>query len=78
MESNEWYIGDRLRVDVTYMGAEATNYTDITQEISDLSYAQVDVHYLTEIPEFGSFAGVVVASIAIGTVALFSMRKKRA
>ena len=77
-ESNQWYVGDRVRVDVTYMSAEATNYTDITEDHSADSFAQVDVHYLTEIPEFGSFVGVVVASIAIGTVALFSMRKRKA
>jgi hypothetical protein len=70
-------IDDTVRVDTTYSGAPATNNTVLTSDMFVSGYAQVDVHYLTEIPEFGSLFGVLLVSIMIGAVALLSSRRKR-
>lgn len=76
-ESGDYDVGDTIQVVSTYNSVEATNSEEVTEDMEEFGLAQVDVHYLTEIPEFGSFAGVVVASIAVGAVAMLSMRKRR-
>ena len=70
--------GDTIQVVATYNSVEATNSTAVTALMEGNGIAGMDVHYLTEIPEFGSLFGVLLVSIALGVVALSSSRRKRA
>lgn len=76
-EAAQMNVGDTVRVDTSYSGAPATDDIVLTSDMFASGYAQIDVHYLTEIPEFGSFFGVLLVSIALGVVALSSSRRKR-
>lgn len=73
-EMASWVIGDEMRTTATYGAAEDSN-TGITDEFSTL---QIDVQFTTEIPEFGSLAGVLVTMAIIGVVATVSLRRKKA
>ena len=77
VEDAEYDVGHTIRVDVTYNSVPTSESVIVTTTMETTGLAQVDVHYLTEIPEFGSFAGVAVASIAVGAIAMLSMRKRK-
>jgi hypothetical protein len=70
----QWNVGDTIRVVATFNSVQEEN----TTTASDLGTEQVDINYTTEIPEFGSVAGSLVAVIAVAGVAtLFVWKKPR-
>jgi hypothetical protein len=48
-----------------------------TASCDDTGNQQVDVHFETAIPQFGSLIGAFVASCLVGTVAIVTIRKKK-
>lgn len=64
--SAEWEIGYTVQVIATGPAGQAVNST----AAPDLAQVTVDVHFNYEIPEFGFDAGVLVAGIGVGLVAV--------
>ena len=69
----DWQIGDTVRTTVTYSSNQ--EYEEAPAEAD--TTMQIDVTFSYAIPEFGSFAGVVVATVLMGSVAIISMRRQR-
>ncbi len=69
-----WNIGDTIRTTATYNTEQ-----EFEEEIADADGTlQIDVNFAFAIPEFGSFPGVIIATVLVGSVALMSMRRRRA
>lgn len=71
---SEWNTGDVVEVTVTYGGDQEV----ATGSDDGDGYLQIDVVFTTEIPEFGSLAGVLVTMGIVGVIATASMRRKKA
>ncbi len=69
-----WNIGDTVRTTATYDTVE--EWAEVPAEAD--TTVQIDIHFAFEIPEFGSFPGVIIATVLVGSVALMSMRRRRA
>ena len=68
-----WQIGDTIRTTATYGSYQ--EFEEAPAEADTLM--QIDITFSYEIPEFGSFVGVVVATVLMGSVAVISMRRQR-
>ena len=69
----DWQIGDTVRTTVTY-----SSYQEYDEAVTDeYGTVQIDITFAYAIPEFGSFFGVVVATVLMGSVAVISMRRQR-
>ena len=70
----DWNVGDTVRTTATYNAQQ-----EYDEAIADAgSTVGIDIHFTFEIPEFGSFPGVVIATVLVGSVALMSIRRRRA
>ena len=69
---SDWDVGDTVETTATFGSL-------VDSEIAVASFAtlQIDVTFAYAIPEFGSFFGVVVATVLMGSVAVISMRRQR-
>src|SRR4030042_409853 len=60
-----WNIGDTVRTTATYNTEQ-----EFEEEIADADGTmQIDVNFAFAIPEFGSFPGVIIATVLVGSVA---------
>jgi hypothetical protein len=76
--ASEYNLGDTIRVVASKNSEIEQNETVVDQVTVDSGSAEVDVHFIYAIPEFGSLTGTVVAMSAIALVgaALFARRRK--
>ena len=70
----DWTEGDLFRTTATY-GEEQESDTDNAPSGS-VAVLQIDIQFSFAIPEFGSFVGVLVASVLMGALAVYKVRKK--
>jgi len=70
----DWQIGDTVRTTATYNTIE--DYEEAVATSSTM--VNIDIHFAFEIPEFGSLPGVLVATLMVGAVAVFAVRKRQA
>ena len=75
--TGDYEVGDTLLVTVTCGLGEKQNSTVVTQGMVDLTEAEINVKYSTEIPEFGGLLGVVTITIALGFVAVVLVGRKK-
>lgn len=69
-----WNTGDTIEAFATYNSVQSlTNTTTCT--VSPLQ--NVDIHYETAIPQFGSIVGSVLASVFVGSVAVLALGYRR-
>lgn len=68
--SSVWEVGDTILVTATYNLNEQSNQAFA----DDVGFQQIDVHFGTVIPEFGSLFGPVVAVVAIACLVRFRSR----
>lgn len=71
---SDWEVDDTVETTATF-GSWVESETGVATSATVL---QIDITFAYAIPEFGSFAGVVVAMALIGSVAVISMRRQRA
>ena len=71
---SDWTEGDLFRATATFASQQesAEDYAPS----GAVEILQIDVQFSFEIPEFGSAIGVLVASVVMGAVALYKVRKK--
>lgn len=70
----DWQIGDTVRTTATYNTVE-----EFEEGVADGStVVNLDIHFAFEIPEFGSLLGVLAATMLMGTIAVFSVRRRKA
>ena len=71
---SDWETGNTIEATATYDSQEDTE-SGVAPAFGTL---QIDIQFSFAIPEFGSFPGVVIATVLVGSVALMSMRRRRA
>lgn len=71
---SDWDTGDTVESTAT-SGSLVESETGIAPA---LGFMQIDVQFAYAIPEFGSFPGVLVATLMVGAVAVFAVRKRQA
>jgi hypothetical protein len=72
--ANDWVEGDTIKTTATYEGTPESA-TGVADELATL---EIDIHFTTAIPEFGSLTGVLVTMGIVGVIATVSMRRKKA
>jgi hypothetical protein len=73
----DWDIGDTIRTTVEHPSYEQESEEEVvTSDNASSGLMQIDVQFSYAIPEFGSFAGVLVASVLMGALAVYKVRKK--
>lgn len=70
----DWTEGDLFRTTATY--AEQQESQSDNAPSGMVAVLQIDVQFSFAIPEFGSFVGVLVASVLMGALAVYKVRKK--
>ena len=69
----DWTEGDLIRTTATFGTPESAQDNAPSGMIAMM---QIDVQFSFAIPEFGSAIGVLVASVVIGAIAVYKVRKK--
>ena len=70
----DWTEGDLIRTTATYASQQES--AEDNAPSGAVALLQIDVQFSFAIPEFGSAIGVLVASVVIGAVAVYKVRKK--
>ncbi|MBE0517769.1 MAG: hypothetical protein IH630_00905 [Thermoplasmata archaeon] len=75
-DPDEWDIGDTIQVIATY---ESAQQPPVSVVATSVPYQWANVTFLFEIPEFGSYLGLLLAGGAIGAVgiAVVAMKRRR-
>ena len=69
----DWTEGDLIRTTATFGTPESAQDYAPSGIVAIL---QIDVQFSFAIPEFGSAIGVLIASVVIGAIAVYKVRKK--
>jgi len=72
-----WDTGDTLEVFATYNSVQSPTNTTTCSDPDDFPIQNVDVHFPTAIPQFGSIIGSVLASVFVGSVAVVALGYRR-
>lgn len=75
---SDWFVGDTMRVVATFNSQDSTpTNVVLTSENTGTGLIQIDTEFPYEIPEFGSFLGVMVALLAAGAVGAVFLSTRR-
>ena len=75
LDGSKWSPGDTIEVYATYNSVPSPTNTTTCDE--DPTSQNVDVHFPTAIPQFGSTIGLVLVSVFVGSVAVAALCCRR-
>ena len=73
-DSGDWEVGYDIEVVAVYEGSAPEMETAVAPNANSI---QIDIHFTFEIPEFGAEWGLLVAGLAVGTVAVVALVWRR-